>query len=88
MSIEANATTAAEATRTAPLPLERPFRYLSWRHMQVIDDALATIGAFGEVRLIKNRGKLRFIQTVRSDDLAAQDGLSLSGLAPDSVRES
>jgi hypothetical protein len=34
-----------------------------------IDKALADIGDFGEVRLIKAKGKLRFIQKVISEEI-------------------
>ncbi len=33
-----------------------------------IDQALSDIGDFGEVRLIKAKGKLRFIQKVHSEE--------------------
>ena len=58
------AATQLEATNS--LSLDRPLRCLSIRHIQAIDDALVAIGPYGEVRLIKNGGKLRFIQTVKS----------------------
>jgi hypothetical protein len=37
----------------------------AWQ-VQQIDEALARLGPFGEVRLVKNRGRLRFIQKVES----------------------
>lgn len=55
--------------RTTSLSLDRPLKFLSKRDVQAIDNALAAVGPFGEVRLIKNRGRLRFIQTVRSEDV-------------------
>ncbi len=64
--------TALQAVDTIPLQLERSLRCLSVRHIHAIDDALVAIGAYGEVRLIKNGGKLRFIQTVKSEDLATR----------------
>jgi hypothetical protein len=33
-----------------------------------LDEILDTIGPFGEVRLIKAKGKLRFVQIVQSED--------------------
>jgi len=51
------------------LQLERPLQCLSVHHIHSIDDALAAIGDYGEVRLIKNGNKLRFIQTVTSQPL-------------------
>ncbi len=37
-----------------------------------IDKALAEIGDFGEVRLIKAKGKVRFIQKVSSEELGGR----------------
>ena len=34
--------------------------------IKLIDDALSELGSFGEVRLIKAKGKLRFIQLLDS----------------------
>ena len=34
-----------------------------------VDRALASIGPFGEVRLVKVKGKVRFIQKLKSNDL-------------------
>jgi hypothetical protein len=48
------------------LKLNRPLGVLKSEHIRQIDDALAELGPFGEVRIIKQRGKLRFIQKVES----------------------
>jgi hypothetical protein len=48
------------------LKLGRPLGVLKSEHIRQIDDALAELGPFGEVRIIKQRGKLRFIQKVES----------------------
>ncbi len=63
--------TAVQTVDRVLVSLERPLQCLSISHIRAIDDALAAIAAYAEVRLIKNRGKLRFIQTVKSRDLAA-----------------
>jgi hypothetical protein len=67
------------ATKTnAPftLTLDRPLRVLTPRQIQQIDGALADLGPFAEVRLIKNKGKLRFIQKVESESaLGPSDSL-------------
>jgi hypothetical protein len=42
---------------------------LKSEHIRKIDDALAELGPFGEVRIIKQRGKLRFIQKVESTSI-------------------
>ena len=51
------------------LKLDRPLGVLKSEHIRQIDDALAGLGPFGEVRLIKQRGKLRFIQKVESESI-------------------
>ena len=59
----------AEDTSRETLPvltLDRPLSVLKFEHIRQIDDALAELGPFGEVRVIKQRGKLRFIQKVES----------------------
>jgi hypothetical protein len=48
------------------LKLDRPLGVLKSEHIRQIDDALSELGPFGEVRIIKQRGKLRFIQKVES----------------------
>lgn len=50
------------------LALTRPLRFLNERHIARIDRALADIGPYGEVRLIKAKGRLRFIQWLDSED--------------------
>ena len=49
--------------------LERPLKFLTGHQIQQIDEALARVGPFAEVRLVKNRGKLRFIQKLESESL-------------------
>jgi hypothetical protein len=51
------------------LTLNRPLKILTALQICQIDDALAKLGPFAEVRLIKNRGKLRFIQKVDSESV-------------------
>ena len=51
------------------LTLDRPLGVLKSEHIRQIDDALAELGPFGEVRIIKQRGKLRFIQKVESESI-------------------
>jgi len=53
--------------RTIP-PLVRPLKFLSERQIARIDRALSDIGPFGEVRLVKAKGRLRFIQRLDSED--------------------
>lgn len=58
---------------TDSLLLERPLRCLSVRQIHAIDDALASVGAYGEVRLIQNGGKLRFIQILKSQAFTSSE---------------
>jgi hypothetical protein len=51
------------------LKLDRPLSVLKLEHIRRIDDALAELGPIGEVRIIKQRGKLRFIQKVESENI-------------------
>lgn len=43
--------------------------FLDVDQVKLIDRALCDIGDFGEVRLVKTKGKLRFIQRIRSEDV-------------------
>jgi hypothetical protein len=43
-------------------------RFLSPHQLIMIDEALASIGDYGEVRLVVSKGKLRFIITQISHD--------------------
>ena len=49
------------------LVLPGPLRVLTVEHIMAIDEALRSLGPYSEVRLIKNKGKLRFIQKVESE---------------------
>ena len=51
------------------LVLSEPLRLLTEWHIQQIDEALASTGPFAEIRLVKNKGKLRFIQTLESEGM-------------------
>ena len=62
----------AEDTSCKTLPvltLDRPLSVLKLEHIRQIDDALAELGPFGEIRIIKQRGKLRFIQRIESESI-------------------
>ena len=37
--------------------------------VRVIDEVLASLGAFGEVRIVKCKGRVRFIETLESRDM-------------------
>jgi hypothetical protein len=49
--------------------LLEPLEALTPEQVRQVDEALASVGAFGEVRLVKVKGKLRFIQRLESRDL-------------------
>jgi len=56
-----------------PAPVKVPLSHLTLhsltpRQVQMIDDALRDVGPFGEVRLIKVKGRLRFIEKLESLD--------------------
>jgi len=51
------------------LSLDGPLEVLTPCQITQIDQALAELGPFSEVRLIKSRGRLRFIQKVESEEL-------------------
>ena len=47
--------------------LSEPLTRLNPTLVQQVDEALARVGAFGEVRLIVVKGRLRFIQVMQSE---------------------
>lgn len=58
---------------TAPLSTRRPFprnasQFLKPHQVAMIDEALRSLGEFGEVRLIVEKGRLRFVVTQKSFD--------------------
>jgi hypothetical protein len=55
-------------------------RFLTPQVVRRLEDALSRVGAFGEVRLVVLKGRLRFVETVRSESLA--EGPSGEVLAP------
>ena len=46
----------------------RLLRFLSPSHVAMIDEALSALGEFGEVRLVVEKGRLRFVVTQSSHD--------------------
>lgn len=49
--------------------VELELNFLRAEEIGRIDAALAEVGDFGEVRLIKAKGKLRFIQKLQSEEI-------------------
>lgn len=54
-------------------------RILSASQVDMIDEALSAVGEFGEVRLIVEKGHLRFVVTEKSFDVLKWQPGSLSG---------
>ncbi len=55
--------------------LEDELTFLTRQTARRVDDALCRLGPYGEVRLVVVKGRLRFIQTVRSEEVAAAGGM-------------
>jgi hypothetical protein len=60
-NIETPSTTANEDKKLT-------YRFLQSNQIDMIDEALASLGEFGEVRLVVEKGRLRFLVTQRSFD--------------------
>ncbi len=54
------------------IELDRPLLVLSPQQVSLIDAALAELGPFSEVRLVKNKGKLRYIIRLESVDILSE----------------
>jgi hypothetical protein len=52
------------------------YNFLQPRHIQMIDEALCSLGDYGEIRLVVEKGHLRFLVTQKSyDTLKWQPGV-------------
>ncbi|MGQ9502982.1 MAG: hypothetical protein ACUVSF_01255 [Anaerolineae bacterium] len=69
---------AARKEQEYALVLNKPLAVLTIRQIQLIDQALASLGPFSEVRLIKVRGKLRFIEKLESESALEPTETSVS----------
>jgi hypothetical protein len=57
--------------------------FLLPRHIQMIDEALGSLGEFGEVRLVVEKGRLRFLVTQKSyDTLKWRPGVIVKDVEP------
>ncbi len=45
------------------------FKFLDQKQIDLIDEALSTVGEYGEVRLIVEKGRIRFLVTQKSFDV-------------------
>jgi hypothetical protein len=43
-------------------------RFMEWSQIPMVDEALSSLGEYGEVRLIVEKGRLRFLVTQKSYD--------------------
>jgi len=73
---------AGNGNQRITVTLDRPLKMLSTWQIQQIDEALGSLGPFGEVRLVKNRGRLRFIQRVESASALEPPGPIEVGMKP------
>ena len=64
------------------LKLERGLKFLTPREITMIDDLLSSVAPFGEVRLAVQKGRLRFVSSVKS-----HDALQLAGKGPGETKE-
>lgn len=58
-----------------------PCKFLQSQQIEMIDEALYSVGDFGEVRLIVEKGRLRFLVTQKSFDTLKWQPGSLNGEA-------
>jgi hypothetical protein len=56
-----------------------PSKFLQSHQIEMIDEALSSVGDFGEVRLIVEKGRLRFLVTQKSFDTLKWSPGSLNG---------
>jgi hypothetical protein len=62
---------------------ENVCHFLSPGHIQMIDEALRSLGEYGEVRLVIEKGRLRFLVTQKSyDTLKWQPGIIVKDFEP------
>jgi hypothetical protein len=53
-------------------------QFMEWSQIPMVDEALKSLGDYGEVRLIVEKGRLRFLVTQRSyDALKWQPGVAI-----------
>ena len=43
-------------------------KFIEWNQIPMVDEALSSLGEYGEVRLIVEKGRLRFLVTQKSFD--------------------
>ena len=60
------------------------YRFLQEHQIAMIDEALCSLGDFGEVRLVVEKGRLRFLVTQKSFDALKWQPGSLTSLSGNS----
>lgn len=58
---------------TYTIELNSPLEVLNPSLLEQVENALKRVGAFGEVRLVVVKGRLRFIQVLQSQALDGRD---------------
>ena len=61
--------TNLQEKKSAEMDQQPRLHFLSPNQMVMIDEALAKLGEYGEVRLIVEKGRLRFVVTQKSYDV-------------------
>ncbi|MEW6718383.1 MAG: hypothetical protein AB1345_12900 [Chloroflexota bacterium] len=55
-------------SETKSQPSDGRLHFLDEKQIEMIDEALTSLGNFGEVRLVVERGRIRFVVTQKSFD--------------------
>ena len=66
----------------------KSYRFLQENQIAMIDEALHSLGDFGEVRLVVEKGRLRFLVTQKSFDALKWQPGSLDSLSGDAGGQS
>jgi hypothetical protein len=64
------------STSRSTLPGDGKLTFLDAHQIAQIDRALAEVGDFGEIRLVKVKGKLRFIKKLDSEEMGKKPAMS------------
>lgn len=69
--------------KTCPQENMDVYHFLQPKHIQMIDEALSSLGEYGEVRLVVEKGHLRFLVTQKSyDALKWYPGILVKDIEP------
>jgi len=60
-------------------PRQTSLKFMDWQQVTMIDEALNSLGDYGEVRLIIEKGRIRFLVTQKSFDALKWQPGSLKG---------